>query len=639
MRQNNTIILISLAIIALSCNRPTSKQSENHSFELTNIQYLTNYDNNQKGIIYLDYTDAINEGFVLPSKSQTNNGYFNFTFTIKALEKNKLYYKIYYQNESYKFPEQDPNGSQTIHPLAHENFYGSWEDTKIGFKPIKSVSAGESVMIEDSFKIVGNPRNEQKYYFEGHNDRWKRNPRVGKYSAILVIVSEKSINEIPEYITYIDKENNKQFINPYYYFLYGDGSKNANISVFQTNNLITVKASPDLGKGIYVNEWEFKDSKNIESFYDCGCSSNDSMYNEAPVEQFIHYVDKSAKLYNIPIIRDVINEGYTKEEYNWNRTFTAKEELIGVLPQTAKNPCTSVISDATNHCIHIANPHSEYGKWKKENVGIITRHGFVYGKFTVKANLTELLNSDNVWNGITNAIWMIYQGGRGQETGWNLRRPCTKEGYMETYWGGRYDNRVEQVSYSEIDFEILKTVHYCPEDVYPPLYDNYEADQNDPTAWNTRQPEEIKKYDSDIAVCCTNWDMACWQPENFGTGCQEVSHNGNTYLAHRWEDVYRAITEKHMANDDELFGNDYYYFQIDWQPDKIIWRIGPEKDQLIEVGYMDETMTSIPNNQMLMIITQEFHNTHWWPGSPYEQNNIPFPKNDITGTIYEITIE
>jgi hypothetical protein len=133
--------------------------------------------------------------------------------------------------------------------------------------------------------------------------------------------------------------------------------------------------------------------------------------------------------------------------------------------------------------------------------------------------------------------------------------------------------------------------------------------------------------------------MACWQPENFGTGCQEVSHNGNTYLAHRWEDVYRAITEKHMANDDELFGNDYYYFQIDWQPDKIIWRIGPEKDQLIEVGYMDETMTSIPNNQMLMIITQEFHNTHWWPGSPYEQNNIPFPKNDITGTIYEITIE
>jgi hypothetical protein len=42
---------------------------------------------------------------------------------------------------------------------------------------------------------------------------------------------------------------------------------------------------------------------------------------------------------------------------------------------------------------------------------------------------------------------------------------------------------------------------------------------------------------------------------------------------------------------------------------------------------------------MLMVITQEFHNTKWWIGSPYQQDNIPFPKNDIVGEIYEMTIE
>jgi hypothetical protein len=102
---------------------------------------------------------------------------------------------------------------------------------------------------------------------------------------------------------------------------------------------------------------------------------------------------------------------------------------------------------------------------------------------------------------------------------------------------------------------------------------------------------------------------------------------------------YRAITSKVPEPDDELFGKDYYYFQIHWEPDRIIWRIGPEKDQLRVVGYVDHTITSIPNNQMLLIVSQEFHNTRWWVGSMFSQDNIPFPKHDIMGEIYEVTIE
>jgi len=637
MKPNNFLIFLLLILLVTSCNSTKEDTIKNDFFEISDINFLSNH--NDKLILF-DYENAIDQGFILPSKKQIKNGYFNLSFKLKPLKDNqKFYYKIYYQNESYKFPEYEFQKQKELHPLAHENFYGSWEDTEIEFKSIPNTKIGEEIMISDSFRIVGNPRNEEMCFFEGENDRWKRNPRVGTYSAMLIISTEKGIENLPDYIKNISKTNNNSFINPYYYFLYGEGADNQNYKVILEPEFITTKASPNLGNGLYVENSNFKNSKNPHDHYTCNCNNSDSINNNATISQFIHYVDNSAKLYNIPLIRDVINEGYSKEEYNWYRAFFSKEELIGILPQTAKDPCQTVFSNPENNTITLKNPKSEYGKWQKENVGIITRHGFTYGKYTVKANLTELLNKDNVWNGITNAIWLIYQGGSGQEKGWNLRRPCTKEGYMETYWGGRFDNRVERVAYSEIDFEILKTVHYCPNNIFPPLYENYEANQNSPEAWNTKLPEEVNKYDSDIAVCCTNWDMACWQPENFGTGCQEISYNGQTFLAHRWEDVYRAITEKHMANDDELFGSDYYYFQIDWQPDKIIWRIGPEKDQLYEVGYMDDKITSIPNNQMLLIITQEFHNTNWWPGSPYDQHNIPFPKNEITGTIYEITIE
>jgi len=112
----------------------------------------------------------------------------------------------------------------------------------------------------------------------------------------------------------------------------------------------------------------------------------------------------------------------------------------------------------------IRNPGCEYGKWSKENVGVKSRHGFTYGKWTVKAKLTELLNRNNLWNGLTNAIWLITQG----QADWNLRRDCNKEGYMANYYGGSNDKRVKNIGYSEIDFEILKTVPYCPSYLLPP---------------------------------------------------------------------------------------------------------------------------------------------------------------------------
>jgi hypothetical protein len=195
------------------------------------------------------------------------------------------------------------------------------------------------------------------------------------------------------------------------------------------------------------------------------------------------------------------------------------------------------------------------------------------------------------------------------------------------------------MGYSEIDFEILKTVPYCPSYLLPPAYNNGIDDQDHIGNWNVPFPEEIIADDDKIQVCTTNWDLACWEPRDFTDGCQTISYKNQTFWAHRWDKTYRAITEKTPERDDEVFGSPYYYFQIDWKPTEIIWRIGPSKDKLRVVGYVNYLNTSIPNNQMLMIVTQEFHNTKWWVGSAYQQDNIPFPKNDIVGEIYEMTIE
>ena len=50
-------------------------------------------------------------------------------------------------------------------------------------------------------------------------------------------------------------------------------------------------------------------------------------------------------------------------------------------------------------------------------------------------------------------------------------------------------------------------------------------------------------------------------------------------------------------------------------------------------------MDAIITNQMEIVFTQEFHLSDWWPLTPFKQEYIPYPQNDITGYIYEVEIE
>lgn len=609
------------------------------SFEIRNFSALTNYQPDSVGdkTIYLDYMNAI-DGFVVPSTNQVESGFFEVEFEIKNTTNTaqQFYYKIYYQNESYKFVEFDPVAKK-YNELAEENFYGTWEDTQIGFKQTDLIpNDGNFTKIKDKIRIVGNPRNEKRYFSDTINDRWKRNPRVGEYKFMLVVANKTDAEKLPDYIKNISLKEKEHFINPYYYFMHSDAvKKNKNTLSDIAENKLIVKAKPDLGYGIYINDHIFKGVNYNKSYFCETCGQDSNLYKNAAIQQFINYVDASTKMENIPVIADILKDNYSKRDYNWNKSFYTKEELIPTFIQTAKQPCKTVIADKKENKITIINPKTKFGEWKKESVGIITRHGFTYGKYRVKLKLTELLNKNGVWNGLTNAIWLITQGG-GE---WNYRRTCNKEGYMASYWGGPDDKRVQAVDYSEIDFEILKTPPYCPDNVFPPVYKNPKDNNKKLSSWDISLPDDITANNDKITVACTNWDMACWQPKNFGVGCNPIQHHTATYYTHRWDHAYRALTEKKEESDDELFAGEFYYFEIDWRPTEIIWRIGPSPDKMREVGYMNETVTSIPNNQMLLIITQEYHNTKWWPGTPYSQDNLPFPLNDIKGEIYELVIE
>ena len=632
------LLVILLPWLFISCGQSTKSLSVvSGQFTVKDFNPATNW--KQGEILYLDYPDAITNGFIIPTARQVEGGFFRMEFHLKntGAAPQKFFYKIYYQNESYKFPERDATDTTRQHQLAWENFYGSWVEVATTFAETAIIpSDNDFHPVESTFRIVGNPRDEQRYYADNHNDRWKRNPRVGNYSFLLVVTTGENIEQkiIPDNVRNIGLKSDQGFVNPFFYFLYGPGKSLKNTAVQHSPRLLTVVAKPDPGAGIYINpRANFSDFSAQARTQ--GCGQDSSLYRSAGFEQFVHFIDPTTKMNNIPVIADILNDNYTRTDYNWNKQFYRKDELVSITATVAPRPCETVFSDPVGHKITLHNPRSEFGKWQKQNVGVITRHGMTYGKWTAKCKLTELLNKHNMWNGLTNAIWLITQA----QADWNFRRDCSNGGYMANYYGGQQDQRVKNVGYSEIDFEILKTVPYCPSWVLPPAYNQGAGDQGNVLNWNVPFPEEILADDDKITVSCTNWDMACWQPADFHDGCYPVRYDNKTFWAHRWDRNYRALTEKTPESDDELFASPFYYFQIDWQPDRIIWRIGPSKDKMHVVGYVDDKVTSIPNNQMLLIITQEFHNTKWWIGSPYSQDNTPFTKVDYVGEIYELTIE
>ena len=275
-----------------------------------------------------------------------------------------------------------------------------------------------------------------------------------------------------------------------------------------------------------------------------------------------------------------------------------------------------------DNSISLINPgNNDMNNLQKESTGVITRVGFTYGKYRGKIKFPVMLNEENIWNGLTYAFWLIYQ----DEHAWNNRRTSTAGGgYIDKNDDSENPVRRHDYHYSEIDIEIVKASRYWPEMYY--------------ASEDKRFEEETPKFNNEIMYCCTNWDLATPEPDKFASGINKIPYDNKEYDAMRWTDLYKALTLKSPISND-VFKEDYYYYEIEWRPEEIIWRIGPSPDEMTVVGYMNDEYTSIPNNQMLCIITQEYHYSEWWPPVVFEQGLIPYNKTDIEGKVYEIVIE
>lgn len=649
------ILLLSLATIIISCRN----NKLNNNFDV-----LYNFSDQDTLYLDMDLKNVVTQGIVIPSVNQ-GDGVFKFRFNAKKGQ----YYKIYYQNESYKFDE--------THPLCNENFYGSWEDVNIGFKKVEKTG-----MVTDSFRIVGNPRNEKKYYGADltnnsfskeavdkviesinntpawlesvkkkavkngftldkqlfmdaiwmikdnqnkgdSNNRWKRNPRVGSYSFILVLCSKDGLKTIPDYIQLINKtDEHGNFVNPYSFFA---KNKNVDIKVIKSSRILKTRAVITPEYGIFLDELSVKTNDYTFDTDNVNCGTTNDLYSNALFKQFHNSISKQYTLRNIPVVKDVVSDDnpYTRAEYETNKTRFDSTQLQYDYPVVSDCLGRTVKFNEEDNTITLINPgNNDPENLKKESTGIITRVGFTYGKYRGKIKFPVMLNDENIWNGLTYAFWLIYQ----DNNAWNNRRRSEAGGGYIDKGDDAMENplRHPEYCYSEIDIEIVKASQYWPKQYYKKSISNEKV-------------EDATK-NNNVMFCCTNWDLACPEPPKFASGINYITYKNKKYEAMRWYEYYKALTIKSPISND-VFKNNYYYYEIEWRPDEIIWRIGPSPDKMQVVGYMNDENTCIPNNQMLCIVTQEYHYSEWWPPVVFWQGLIPYNKTDIEGKVYEIVIE
>jgi hypothetical protein len=657
-------------------------------FAVNDFDPTSNYTSKTNSIA-IDLEDAVYHGIEIPTVKQLPNGKFVFSFKVKnkSIGARKLYYKIYYQNETYKYPEfAEKNKFRYESEFAMRNFYGSWGENDPGFKASSELGWNDEMTITDSFRIVGNPRNEDLYFgpddrsglssvkianminyihsrgdwmagvqFKAKengisieqqvyrdaiwqidnqrkkatvNNRWKRNPRTGQYKFMLVVTTEGGMNNFPESIRNIcTRENDKRFINPFYYFQYGPGSKTENAKVLVAKKELTVTAKLGTGNGIYVDPFVFAQAGIDTAAYCAECGTDSSLYRQAHFAQYFFYENQNAILPTVPIAYDVTGDDYTQAMYAENRDryspdaiISHADELVNDYVHNSHRPCETVRSDEKSGLITITNPGNAVLPYRKENVGVRSRIGFTYGKYRICAAFPELLSKDHVWNGLSNSIWLSYQ----EESNWNSREDCSK-GYipMNDNRAGKA-TKVPQVNFSEIDMEIVKASRHWPFSSY---------------GENEKPDDDFAANTDDVIIACSNWDLACMEPKKYVTGIVPVFFEKRTFQLHRWDSWYRALTIRTAENDEELFNKPFYWYEIEWTPQHIVWRVGPDKEHLRAVGYMSNEYTQIPDNQMSLIISQKFPDSEWWTPAPYNQRYIPFPKNPLEGKILAVEIE
>ncbi len=660
-----TVIVIVSIVAFAACDK-----GGNHTTGLS-AELFTNYHTQGDTLtVEMDLSDGPFASIVLPEKDST----FRFELSVKnkGSVRQSFGYKIFYQNASYKFPEWDA-GKAAPHYRSDENFYGSWiGDEPAPFRVIEPLDAGAEKTLTDSFFISGNPLNDPRYYSQSRafrenreeriedlsnqirsnpewyaavqekaetnnnpldeqvrddaiyillnalegdtiNQRWKRNPRVGVYEFMVVAAPVGLIKELPDYIHNPLSENPEtgKRVNPFAFF----SEKNPKLEEWEDDGLAVFRSPQKLktfavlkpSDGLYYEMLEFlqpaERGKNA-------CGADQNTFEFAAWKQYKNTEVRDSSLHNINIARDVSDPNYTREMF---REIAEKSERnIPSYVEMPERACENVWYSSEDDALVVQNPGNFAPPFSKKNAGLEGRFGFTYGNFKARIAFPEILNAHYVWNGITCAYWLKFQS----LDAWNRRNICDSIGYIQSGYSREEAVYAPNSSYTEIDIEIVKTSRHWPG-----------------TPKGEIEAEYDPGNDGNLMVTCTNWDLACQDPPGFNVGEKSITHQNKTYTTHRWSEYYKALTIKTEREHSESVGGVIEY-EIDWRPEEIFWRVGGD-----EVGYMNDSITKIPNNQMVPVMTQEFHYGHWWPTTPYPQGDIPYPAEPITGKLYEIRIE
>lgn len=647
----------------MSCCGVLEKPSD---FDVTNFDPILNVEDPIE-LITKNTGDLLTSGVVLPVSEKDDH--FRFTFEVKnnTRQARQYFYKLFYQNKTYQYPVAEKsalNGILEYNPKSGQNFYGSWKEVEIGFKSTSVVhQRGETLSVEDSFQIVGNPRNEELYFFnkvlpptekqlqdqideilsdsiwyakekskaeingvlvdvelrksaeyiyqtskkqiEKLNYRRRRTPRMGEYEFMLVVLDEQALLELPGYVKRINQKKDGRFINPFYYFNYGDGSRLRGCKVFNSEETLTVKTEVDFRTPI--KNGALFDQDTVICSEVC-LTTGDEGALVARIPQDLNFNKEQVNIDTV-VAWDGFNSSFYEFEIENDIQRIAQSRDEGKDCQ-----CSLVQNDVENNRVILTNPAGT-----KRSVGLGMILGMTYGKYTVALRLPEYLNQNEMWNGLSTAIWLENQSSED----WNNRSECKDQGYVSMDGSvGAGLNRKPIVSTSRIEMELM-----CVNNIWPKM--------------------SYKKYNGTIPVTdslvkmtavCSNWDMACPDPQKFQPGAMAYEYEGSSFDVHRWNDYFQALDSRQKINA-KLISQRDVVVQLEWSPDRIVYRMGPDIKNLKVVAAMRNDVTKIPDNQMVLKIAQRYNETQWWPGAFFQQEKIPFFNREFDGYIKSITIE
>jgi hypothetical protein len=443
---------------------------------------------------------------------------------------------------------------------------------------------------------------------------------------MLVVLSRSDLKKLPSHqIMLSNRDDFGSYVNPFAYFEIEHGTCSPTIQRIISGRRLKVFANYQPGNGIYIPEPN--DSLPNRNFYSQNCGDSEYLYRNAPFQQFFSDVDKENSLRNTPVIMDVLSPSFTFDYYNkLKRQYSdSPNAKLGPI-KNSDCACKNVRSKLKGNNIELVNVGNEGSSSpRKENIGVQGRIGMTYGKWVAKVKFPNVANTNQVWTGITNVFRLISQS---PNSGWNQRRLCDHPLAYIPYNANEVEGsslfRNGTIGYSRIDLEIV-----CASKRWP---------VETSSVSNTNENQD-KNGDVGIMAVCSNWDLACHEPSDFFTGIKTSLIDGLAFEHFRANDWQKQLVSKVPVEFSEFSSYDFYYFEIEWLPSKIIWRIGRKRDHMKVICIMDDSMTSIPNNQMVPVIAQEWQRTAAWNLSLFPQEFIPFPKEDFTGEVMELWVE